>query len=1124
MKKTKGKPPFKAKPNSVPSKAGKPQLGAKPKAPKESDGKGFGTMVSQKLREEDLDGVYREKNKKSKQQPTTYEDSEYDTCEDPTTRGFRAGPDAFFNQVEYVEVGLVSIMVPDLVGDLANSTRPLHLHKFVATPAAIAVATRQTLRDLQKRNGSAKKTKYHVCPFYTTCECKKKGAYRHPENQALRSDSAFNRDWLMFDATNDLTKVYDDFPNASADYDDSADDEEDMEQTIPEFEVAGELSDITMGVLQAQMEEITSEADLRSAKSDRSKAEARKRKKFLNKAAEAYFKSLPDVVKTESIIPVAVAGPAPEIVGVAAPGGDEPPVIAPAFPDDVEPDESVVLSASFGPGGPSALSEREKWEALASLLRQEIKCCSDITSVNIMQKYLLMCKSRLTTARLVPNRANIEFYEETVRTIVVAREEVLPTTSMVLSTARNGNNKTKQWMGEFIGKNIRWVVPGKVLNFHSADKGAMTLAYEVQPYIMDSCTGFAYPGSERMYIIPEGSSAYDAKYPNVVNPTITKGTFKMLCDEGLYSQICPCKFHFNAFSFGYNNIWRNCVHNATKAMLKRQMLEPRSTPYNRANAYVRGLRLVQLLSNVAPNSTKTRAEMREAWWTGKKNEKLYRDTWAAFENTANGMYYEETKVLGRNGLPLLCLTAEPFVKVEAATAIDDEKSDPRLITNDRVEHLVHHGPFFYDYQKRFMSVNGVTFEENGSLKKLDSPLLYTGGLTPQELGTVFKEMIRRQMYIIEIDLSRCDGRFEYEGHSAVLNFQKRMGLDPEAYDWLVRGLHTSYVLRGKFSAEVRGTTGSGRINTSLSTSDGVKAGVILAVHRYLKATRPAYKQLAHIEQAFQLIEFVLSMHLGDDSVVGTVEYVPAKWFEDAFTEMGHKAEVLYRGTAYHTVTYCSGRFWEVSSDTYLWCPNIFRTMNKIGVCTSSAFSVENVNVWLYRIMEGMKHYEFLPVFGSVIRRILKNPPKNLTKKLLNIKDPKDYNPFKIVLRYPIEVDPAYIDRQFTLIYGMDAKVFAHYEHVHWEETGRIYVREDCFKVGMAVDEILAKTKAIVKSDYCTVTTDTGQWPRASRIANHANSSVGATISAIGNAFSEFLVGSTDNFITDTTGLVNLSRR
>jgi len=303
-----------------------------------------------------------------------------------------------------------------------------------------------------------------------------------------------------------------------------------------------------------------------------------------------------------------------------------------------------------------------------------------------------------------------------------------------------------------------------------------------------------------------------------------------------------------------------------------------------------------------------------------------------------------------------------FVKREATVRISDEPEeyDPRLIQGASDNYNVVLGPFMHKVSKQL-----------ASLWNVDSPTVYTSGLTSEDLGK-WREQFGDHLtgVIIEIDQSRFDAHQGKESFDLEMLLHKSCGIDQhiEAKAALNSQKKTlGYTSKG-IKYAVPYTRKSGDPNTSVGNS-------------FINGVMTRYC----IETAFQtmgLIDEVKMLILGDDNL--SVSTIPLNHYQQdelrellvlGFRELGFTAKVKIH-TEWCQAEFCSSLFWPVK-DGYVLGPKIFRRLPKLG------FSINKLS---QRQVKGLfdgaaREMAHLPVLGLVVEKNLSFMTRIISGKL-----------------------------------------------------------------------------------------------------------------------------------------------
>lgn len=436
---------------------------------------------------------------------------------------------------------------------------------------------------------------------------------------------------------------------------------------------------------------------------------------------------------------------------------------------------------------------------------------------------------------------------------------------------------------------------------------------------------------------------------------------------------CVEKSYWVGFTARGEGLWypRMCFHNMLKALGKRQLLTPLSTPVIRKLRWDYCLGAFSELFPFTYVAGEETPELRKAFldrYPKGRRQMLER----AWQTTQDGYHY-------------LSAATKAFVKGEWNLAKAIEKMDPRCISGKLDEYLMTTAPLYWDMVKFYCKNVWPNIDTIISSK---TKFVYAGALSATQLGELVSHFESLGWYAYEGDYSRYDGRNEKEALEAEFAWYKL----PQA---LVEALKLQLETRGSGAGLTFGHVGkvaSGVINTSFGNT--IRGFMLIA--GWCKS---------------QGITDYLVLQLGDDNVLFFKKPIElcklVEWCEEA----GHKLEIVPRPD-YDLLEFCSGRFWNIGERRVLGF-KIGRIFVKTFLASKSAIALDQMGSYVTQIAEGFKNFYWTPVLGTFCQRII-------GAKLVGRRVKLPTNDYKLKLDCELDVDPLTVNLQFEKIYGFNA--------------------------------------------------------------------------------------------------------
>lgn len=472
------------------------------------------------------------------------------------------------------------------------------------------------------------------------------------------------------------------------------------------------------------------------------------------------------------------------------------------------------------------------------------------------------------------------------------------------------------------------------------------------------------------------------------------GKYKIMAGTDM---VCFAKKYKVGFSTNLSQIWipRSCVHNEINAYVTRQVTpsvgdsDRRSYLFKAAvKIFVQHFKLPTYeadlentqFSNFLHDSTYT---------TGRKKQ---------LTNTYN-KYSTDKEVK---------FFVKAFCKIEVNAPKEIGNRNPRFVSGPGDVYIVAVGPTY----KRMWDLKCKTSWKDPILS-LDTGFVYTGKMDPGEIGLIVYHFECLGWYCIESDYKRFDGHQECESLEAEFDIYELYNfLPPHIIKLLRLQLDTKGQTRHNVSFKHKGKRASGVPNTT-----GGNCITNMLLHCAILASN------------FNLLpvkDYVLLV-CGDDCLLFMKEKINFDSFTTAMTEYGHDIKSVMRTPLeYDFITYCSARACDIGNGR-LMVPMIGRMPAKSFICTKPL--PKNVTLLMHcqEIATGMLYYHWLPVLGSIVNQLART---DLYKHYM------DDNPYKVMLRSPVDVDIEAVDDWFEKVYGISSTVVREYcDSIDWSQMG-----------------------------------------------------------------------------------------
>lgn len=427
------------------------------------------------------------------------------------------------------------------------------------------------------------------------------------------------------------------------------------------------------------------------------------------------------------------------------------------------------------------------------------------------------------------------------------------------------------------------------------------------------------------------------------------------------------------------SIWcpRLCIHNESKALVKRQLLDPISTPEERSECW-------------KTNLTAFEREFKCPVTVDDVTEASLLEEFLSRYPVARRDCIRRSFRLTEEGHYMATSYTNAFVKREWNLHKDPTSRDPRCISAKLEDYLACTAPHYYHMMKSICKSKWGSVEDILHNKE---KFIYTGGLTPDQIGAIVHSYEVAGYYFYEGDYSRYDAHNEVEALDAEFAWYSL----PDTLKVLLKmQLSTNGGTRSGIRFSHKGKVASGVINTSFGN------------------TLRGFMMIAGF-CAEQKIEDYVVIQLGDDNVLMFREPIDLESLRAWTQKCGHKLEVVERPDV-DFLEYCSMRFWN-TGETRVLGPKPGRILAKTFVSHDPNMRYDQLGSYVQQVALGMRYYTWVPVLGCFLWKLME---KNLQGKDSRKYDiPSKSYEHRLNLRLRVEVDRTSVANQFFKIYGFD---------------------------------------------------------------------------------------------------------
>lgn len=441
------------------------------------------------------------------------------------------------------------------------------------------------------------------------------------------------------------------------------------------------------------------------------------------------------------------------------------------------------------------------------------------------------------------------------------------------------------------------------------------------------------------------------------------------------------------FTISPGKVWipRLCTHNELNALVYRQLLPKLGTPESRSRKWQLGLKVLK--EKLPP------LEIPNDYDDDKVFEIFIMRLPLARRNAMS-----KAMVLLKCTLTFRDCRTKAFVKREWLVGKELAKRNPRLISGKSDEYLCETGPYYYLWMKMMCA---SYWPDMNTI--LTSKFIYTGGLTGDQIGTIFNYYVRVLGWeVIEGDFSRYDGHNEVEALDAEMGYYSSV-FDDNLLEAMRRQLETYGKTANGHKFSCKGKVASGVINTSFGNT--IRGFMVVAAW-------------AH---EIKYDDYVV-MQLGDDNIifVKSVQKFDLSGFTQHCGQMGHKLEAVHRPDPDYA-EFCSQRFWDIGS-TYVLGPKPARVLAKTFITHDPTLEPLDMPSYCKEIAVGFRNYNWIPVLGVVVDKWASygGPTTKATASAVARELASQFH--RVQLRTTLDVDRGAVLAQFCKIYGFDPRI------------------------------------------------------------------------------------------------------
>lgn len=427
------------------------------------------------------------------------------------------------------------------------------------------------------------------------------------------------------------------------------------------------------------------------------------------------------------------------------------------------------------------------------------------------------------------------------------------------------------------------------------------------------------------------------------------------------------------------SVWcaRTCIHNECRSLINRQLLDPIGTIAEREAKWKLNFEAFNELFP-CPNTLSDQSEETLLEQFLEKYPIARRDVIRnAFKLSQLG-HYEVTSY------------TKAFVKREWNLFKRESKRDPRCISGKGEDYLAATAPQYYHMMKKLCA---EFWSDEASILTSQRKFIYTGGLTPDQIGEIVSHYEKAGYHFYEGDYSRYDGHNEFEALDAEF---KWYNITDELRVQLRKQLLTGGGTQSGIRFKHRGKVASGVINTSFGN------------------TIRGFMMVAGWCKMNNITDYVV-MQLGDDNVLMFREPIDHQSLVDWCTNCGHKLEMVHRPDV-DLLEYCSGRFWNTGGTRVLG-PKIGRVLSRTFIANDPNMKYDQLGSYVQQVALGMRYYTWIPVLGHFLWKLMEKNLQGSSSRVYKM-PPKSYE-HKMCLRREVTVTYDVVAAQFYKIYGFE---------------------------------------------------------------------------------------------------------
>lgn len=473
---------------------------------------------------------------------------------------------------------------------------------------------------------------------------------------------------------------------------------------------------------------------------------------------------------------------------------------------------------------------------------------------------------------------------------------------------------------------------------------------------------------------------------------------------------CAPRNFLVGISAATESVWcaRTCIHNECRSLIRRQLLDPIGTEKTREALWKNNL-LAFNEHFKCPNvlADKTEDFMLEEFL--QKYPIARRDVIRNAYRLANTGHYDVTAY------------TKAFVKREWNLHKSEDKRDPRCISGKGEDYLAATAPQYYHMMKEICKEH---WSDVDKIINTQTKFIYTGGLTPDQIGAIVSHYEHSGYHFYEGDYSRYDAHNEQEALDAEF---KWYNITDTLRIQLRKQLNTSGGTQSGIRFSHKGKVASGVINTSFGNT--IRGFMMIA----------GWCKSQHIK------DYVV-MQLGDDNVLMFKEPIDLQSLINFCTECGHKLEIVHRPDV-DLLEFCSGRFWN-TGETRVLGPKVGRVFARTFICNDPNMQYDQLGSYVQQVALGMRYYTWIPVLGHFLWKLMERNLQGTTGRVYKM-PPRSFE-HKMNLRREVTVAYDVVAAQFYKIYGFEP-TYLEESLSNWQPKLGTHIHHPLLDVVCAID-------------------------------------------------------------------------